>query len=112
MPRHRVGILLVAVMAVLTGLAALGLVLAQTSTNFDLSWNVLGGGGGSSGSANFELGGTAGQTGPGTSTGTSFRLDAGFWRGVGAPGPTATPTPTPGGPTPTPTATPTPTPTA
>ena len=93
MSTRRAAILLV---ASLVGLAALGVVLAQSSTNFDLSWNVLGGGGGGSSSANFDLGGTVGQTAPGTSMSSGFRLDAGFWPGVAAPAVVPTPTPTPG----------------
>jgi len=95
MNKGKIAVLLV---ASLVGLVALGVVLAQSSTSFDLSWNVLGGGGGSSSSASFGLGGTVGQTAPGTSESSGFQLDAGFWPGVAAPavGPTPTPTPGPG----------------
>ncbi len=96
---RRTAVLMVAILA---GLAALAIVLAQTSTSFDLTWNVLGGGGGSSDSASFAVDGTLGQTAPGNSASTNFQLAAGIWPGVAAaagaggatPAPTATPTPT------------------
>ena len=94
MPKRKLGVILVA--ASVAGLVLAGLALAQSSTSFDLSWNVLGGGGGGSSSASFGLGGTVGQTAPGTSTSAGFRLDAGFWPGVAAPAVVPTPTPTPG----------------
>jgi PKD repeat protein len=48
------------------------------SANFDMSWNVMGGGGGSMTSASYNMGSTVGQiTGPSTST--NYKLKAGFW---------------------------------
>ncbi len=95
--------------ALLAGLATAGVALAQTSTNFDLSWNVLGGGGGTSESASFAAEGTTGQPIVGRSESGSFALDAGFWPGAAGPAeptstglPPATATPTGGPPTATP----------
>jgi PKD repeat protein len=48
------------------------------STNFDLSWNVMGGGGGSLTSASYKIGSTVGQI-TGLSTSTNYKLQAGFW---------------------------------
>ena len=55
-----------------------GTAAAMGSANFDLSWNVIGGGGGSLTSTSYMLGGTVGQI-TGISTSTNYRLHAGFW---------------------------------
>jgi hypothetical protein len=65
----------------LTGLAG-----AMLSTNYDLSWHVIGGGGGPMNSTNYKLGGTVGQV-IGVSESTNYRLEAGYWYGVSAPAP-------------------------
>src|SRR5207245_11435035 len=78
----------------------------QSSTQFDLSRNVIAGGGGSSSAGNFKVEGTVGQPAVRTQmNGGQFSQTGGFWQPES--GAAATPTPTP---TPTPTATPTPTP--
>jgi len=59
-------------------LCLIGTVTAMGSTNFDLSWNVIGGGGGSITSPSYLLGGTVGQI-TGLSTSTNYKLQAGFW---------------------------------
>jgi PKD repeat protein len=65
--------------AVLLGLLCLiGTASAMGSTNFDLSWNVIGGGGGSITSPSYLLGGTVGQI-TGLSASTNYKLQAGFW---------------------------------
>ncbi|RPI38648.1 MAG: hypothetical protein EHM53_08395, partial [Methanoregulaceae archaeon] len=51
---------------------------AMGSTNFDLSWNVMGGGGGSVTSASYKMSSTVGQI-AGLSASTNYRLQAGFW---------------------------------
>src|SRR5438093_5769544 len=88
----------------------------QTSAQFDLSRNVIAGGGGTSSGGNLGLSGTNGQASAGmTSSGGQFTVTGGFWQPeTGAtPTPLPTPTPTPTAtPTPTPMPTPTPTPTA
>ncbi len=105
--------------ALLAGLATAGVAFAQSSANFDLGWNVLGGGGGTeSESASFAVGSTIGQPVAGTSASAVYQLDAGFWAGAAGgvaatptPGPTHTPVPATDTPTPTtgpPTVTPTP----
>lgn len=62
-------------------LAARAVTLAQTSSSFDLRWNVLAGGGGESTSAGYRVAGTYGQamTGPPAATGGSFHVTSGFW---------------------------------
>src|SRR5215213_1084650 len=56
-------------------------VFAQTGGNFDLSHNVIAGGGGmQSAGGNFKVDGTVGQAIAGTlSTGSGYKLHGGFW---------------------------------
>jgi PKD repeat protein len=51
---------------------------AMGSTSFDLSWNVMGGGGGVLTSPSYTMGSTVGQI-TGLSTSTSYTLQSGFW---------------------------------
>jgi len=51
---------------------------AMGSTNFDLSWNVIGGGDGALSPASYKMGSTVGQI-TGLSTSTNYKLQAGFW---------------------------------
>jgi hypothetical protein len=84
-----------------------GVALARSATGFDLWWHVIAGGGGQATSSSYIVNGSIGQPIVAESSGTGYRLSAGFWPGImGPPSPTATPTGTPS-----PTATPTPTPT-
>ncbi len=72
-----------AVLVVILGALALwaaGSALAQTSANYDLSWNVLGNGGGAMDSANYGLRFTVGQTIVGPASGADYGLGAGFWQ--------------------------------
>lgn len=59
-----------------------GLAEAQTSASFNLTWNVIGGGGGSSGSTGYKLNGTTGQSAIGFSTGTSYKMGSGYLYGI------------------------------
>ena len=66
-------------------LGALGLtsvVLAQVSTHFDLSWNLLSGGGGSRSSANYRVDDSLGQWPERSSSSASYRIEPGFWAGA------------------------------
>ena len=81
--------------------------LPQTGAQFDLSRNVIAGGGGTSTGGNLQLDGTVGQPAAGTQMSSGqYSVAGGFWQPA-ATG--AAPTPTPA---PTPTSTPTPTPTS
>ena len=101
----------------LAGLLALltigGVALAQTSTNFDLSWYTFGSGGGVRQSTNYRLQDTTGLIAVAPTAGSSnYNIQGGFWYVPNATIPTPTPTiqatPTPTSiPTRTPTATPT-----
>jgi hypothetical protein len=65
-----------------------GVALAQISTNFDLSWHLLSGGGGSRGSTHYELDDTLGQWAEGPSSSAGYEISPGFWYGVAESGPT------------------------
>ena len=62
-----------------------GAVLAQGSPDYDLTWNVVAGGGGTSHSPHFVLSGTSGQGAPGAAFSANYRLGGGFWYGFGMP---------------------------
>jgi PKD repeat protein len=68
-----------ATLVFLIGLLCLaGTAAAMGSANFDLSWNVMGGGGGPVTSASYKLDGTVGQI-TGIATSTNYQLAAGYW---------------------------------
>jgi hypothetical protein len=56
-------------------------VLAQSSASFDLSWHVIGSGGGESSSAGYHVNGTIGQSAASQpiSGSASFRVSSGYW---------------------------------
>lgn len=89
----RVALLLLA--AVL--LATAGAALTQSSDSFDLSWNVIAGGGGRSASSSYEVRGTIGQplAGLPPSASAHYAVKSGFWAGAPLETPTLEPTPTP-----------------
>ncbi len=70
------------------GLAALLVLLlvaaapAQTGDGYDLSWNSIDGGGGTSTDGDFSVDGTVGQPDAGTLTDGDYTLNGGFWAGV------------------------------
>jgi hypothetical protein len=67
------------VIVVLVGLLSIiGSASAMGSTNFDLSWNVISGGGGPILSPSYSMSSTIGQI-TGLSTSTSYKLQSGFW---------------------------------
>lgn len=101
--------LLVGIIALIAAGAAVT-VFAQVSGSYDLSWHVIGAGGGERASASFRVQDTAGQPAVGRSQGTAVELIAGFWAIAAPPPVTITPTPTSTATaTRTPTRTPTPT---
>ena len=64
---------------------ALGVGVVLTAPDTALPWSVFGAAGGSSSSPSYDLGPTAGQSGPiGESWSPHYRLGAGFWYGAGA----------------------------
>ena len=66
----------------LGALAQGGVVLAQVSTNFDLSWHLLSGGGGSRSSANYQISDSLGQWVGQSSSSTGYQIESGFWYGT------------------------------
>jgi hypothetical protein len=79
-----------------SGFVALGVLIlatsgaaAQSGGGFDLSWNTIDGGGGTSVGGIFTLSGTIGQADAGTPmTGGIFSLSGGFWPGASVAQPT------------------------
>jgi len=56
---------------------------ATPAATYDLSWNVIGGGGAAFTTAgNYSLGGTIGQSAAGPLSGGSYTLNSGFWQPV------------------------------
>jgi hypothetical protein len=67
---------------ILTACLALAVpVLAQVSATFDLSWHVIGGGGGQMGGSEHTIAGTIGQPVVGMMDGSGHDLCSGFWCG-------------------------------
>jgi hypothetical protein len=60
---------------------ATGVVLAQVSEDYDLSWNVISSGGGEMSSANYAMSSMVGQT-TGLSDSNDYQLGAGYWYGA------------------------------
>jgi hypothetical protein len=61
-------------------LLTIGVAMAQTSGEYDLSWSTIDGGGGNSSGGNYMLSGTIGQPDAGTAmSGDDYRLIGGFW---------------------------------
>ena len=69
---------------VLLMFAAAALAGLEAPGGFDLSWNTIDGGGGTSSGGAYEISGTAGQPDAGTTmVGGAFQLSGGFWPGAG-----------------------------
>jgi hypothetical protein len=83
--RHRKAVLIA--LALVAGLAlavpvlrqAQDVVLAHVSAAYDLSWNVIAGGGGKMESAQYTLHGTTGQPSTGQASSSGHTLCSGFW---------------------------------
>ncbi len=76
MTTRRAGLILVVLVVVL--LPALVLV-AQAGSDYDLSWNTVDGGGGTSSGDPYTVSGTVGQADAGTMSGGNYALVGGFW---------------------------------
>jgi hypothetical protein len=75
-------------LVILVCLVMVGLVWAQTSPGYDLSWHVVGGGGRDMASAGHAMRSTLGQFAIGPAQGTSYAVGAGYWYGMSiGPGP-------------------------
>jgi hypothetical protein len=69
----------IAFVMLLLALTFIGPVIAQVSPHFDLSWNLLAGGGGSRVSANYQIDDALGQWPDGSPSSTHYQIDPGFW---------------------------------
>jgi len=68
----------------LLGLTLSGIVVAQTSGLYDLSWHTIDGGGGSATGGGYTLTGSVGQPDAGAAmTGGGYSLKGGFWNAGG-----------------------------
>ena len=81
MNKIRTAVLVAALLCCLVG----GVVWAQVSGSYDLSWNVLGGGGGARESASYQVADSLEQPFIGQSQGASYQVGAGYWYGIAVP---------------------------
>ena len=80
-------IALTLILALVFCLAGTGAALAMSSANYDLSWDVLSGGGGDRSSSSYVLGDTMGQPSAiGPSGSANYKLGSGFWYGISVTG--------------------------
>jgi hypothetical protein len=68
----------------LAGLIVTSIAVAQVSPNFDLSWHLLSGGGGSRSSPNYRVDDSLGQWAERPSSSANYDIAPGFWYGVAA----------------------------
>lgn len=80
MKRGRAFVLVLCIVALL---ALVGSAFANAPEGYDLSWKVIGGGGGRATSAEYALEGTIGQAAIGPASGGNYQLGGGFWYGLG-----------------------------
>jgi hypothetical protein len=73
-------ILLAFVCVMVLSFAAVVAAQAQSGSGFDLHWNVIGGGGGTSTGSGFSVTGTIGQTAVGPASQGAFSVAQGFWQ--------------------------------
>ncbi|RME12644.1 MAG: hypothetical protein D6802_03625 [Ardenticatenia bacterium] len=78
MARGRMLVLLLALALLLPAV-----VLAQVGGSYDLSWNTVDGGGGTSSGGDYTLNGTVGQPDAETMSGGEYVLAGGFWGSAG-----------------------------
>ena len=70
--------------ALTVALLIVSMVAAQSGSGYDLSWNTIADGGGTSGSGGYSLNGTIGRADAGTLTGGDYMLNGGFWLSAGS----------------------------
>lgn len=72
--------LLTLVLALWVSLIVVAVTAAQTGSGFDLTWHVVGSGGGTMTGSGFELNGTVGQSAVSTASGSGDTVHQGFWQ--------------------------------
>jgi len=70
--------------SIVCALFIVSIVAAQSGGGYDLTWNTIDGGGGSSISGSYALIGAIGQADAGASSGGAYMLNGGFLAGTGA----------------------------
>ena len=69
--------------ALLVALLLTGIAVAQTSASFDLSWHVLGGGGGQATNSDYAINCTVGQGAASWTSNSNYGIGVGYWYGAG-----------------------------
>ena len=69
---------------IVLALLIVSLAAAQSGSGYDLTWNTIDGGGGSSSGGTYSLAGTLGQADAVTLSGSGYTLNGGFWYGAPA----------------------------
>ncbi len=67
---------------IVAALLIVSIVAAQSGGGYDLAWNTIDGGGGTSSGGGYSLADTIGQTDAGTLIGGGYTLNGGFWSGA------------------------------
>ena len=82
--RGKTKLVLLLILVVCLALAVPARSVAQVTSNYDLSWRVIAGGGGQMQSASYTMMGTVGQPLAGPMASSSYNLGSGFWSGAAA----------------------------
>lgn len=67
--------------ALVCSLLLTGIVLAMSSANYAIDWDVMGGGGGPISSTSYSMNSTIGQAVIGSKSSPSYQLGSGYWPG-------------------------------
>jgi hypothetical protein len=73
---------LILLSSIVLALLIVSIAVAQTGGGYDLTWNTIDSGGGSSSGGSYTLDGTLGQFEAGTLNGSGYTLSGGFWYGA------------------------------
>jgi hypothetical protein len=85
MKKYRTIILAAVILSLALGALLAGSPAANAALDaLGLDWWTVAGGGGSSSGGSYVLNGTVGQAGPGILAGGDYKLEGGFWLGVGS----------------------------
>lgn len=76
------GIGIALLVTLLGALVVTGVVLAMSSTNYAIDWDVIGAGGGPISSTSYSMNSTIGQAVIGSKSSTSYGLGSGYWPGA------------------------------